>query len=96
LPPAQPAYIFRGHSAQIHSTAFIRKNTRLVTGDADGWIVIWSIAIKRPVTVWRAHEGSILGVSAWGDDKLITCVLDLWYLHYIIRCYNSLQIKDCF
>jgi len=72
LPPPQPAYIFRGHAAQIHSTAFMRSNSRLVTGDADGWIVIWSLDIKRPVAVWKAHEGAILGTSAWGKDKIIT------------------------
>lgn len=72
LPPAQPAYILRGHGSQIHATAFVRSNTRLVTGDADGWIVLWSLAIKRPSAVWKAHDGSILGASAWGDEQLIT------------------------
>jgi hypothetical protein len=72
LPPAQPAYILRGHSAQVHSTEFIRSNSRLVTGDADGWIVVWSLAIKRPVAVWKAHEGTILGARAWGAERLIT------------------------
>ncbi|KAH6676322.1 WD40-repeat-containing domain protein [Halenospora varia] len=70
--PPQPAYILRGHGAQVHSTAFIRGNSRLVTGDAEGWIVVWSLEIKRPVAVWRAHEGAILGADAWGVDKLIT------------------------
>ncbi|KAI6713464.1 WD domain-containing protein [Diplocarpon mali] len=72
LPPAQPAYILRGHASQIHTTAFIRSNSRLVTGDAAGWVVVWSLATKRPVAVWRAHEGVILGASAWGPDKIIT------------------------
>ncbi|KAG4435509.1 hypothetical protein IFR05_009008 [Cadophora sp. M221] len=72
LPPAQPAYILRGHGSQIHSTTFIRSNSRLVTGDADGWIVLWSLATKRPVAVWKAHEGAILGASAWGPEKIIT------------------------
>jgi len=72
LPPAQPAYILRGHASQIHSTSFIRSKTQLVTGDAEGWIVVWSLAIKRPVAVWRAHEGAILGAQAWGSERLIT------------------------
>ena len=74
LPPAQPAYILRGHAAQIHCVSFMRQNMRLVTGDADGWIVIWSLATKRAVAVWRAHEGTLLGARSWGSDKLITCV----------------------
>ncbi|TAQ85930.1 hypothetical protein B7494_g5733 [Chlorociboria aeruginascens] len=72
LPPVQPAYILRGHSAQIHNTTFIRANTRLVTADAEGWVVIWDLSIKRPVAVWKAHEGSILGSCEWGCDKIIT------------------------
>lgn len=50
----------------------MRQNMRLVTGDADGWIVIWSLATKRAVAVWRAHEGTLLGARSWGSDKLIT------------------------
>ncbi len=72
LQPAQPVYILRGHGSEIHAAAFIRSNSRLVTADAEGWIVLWSLAIKRPVAVWKAHEGSILGASGWGNEKLIT------------------------
>lgn len=72
LPPAEPIYILRGHAAQVHAIAFIRSNSRLVSGDSEGWIVSWSLEIKRPVAVWRAHEGAILGVDGWGSDKLIT------------------------
>ncbi|KAK5121743.1 hypothetical protein LTR85_004618 [Meristemomyces frigidus] len=72
LPPAQPAYVLRGHSAQIHSVLFLRQNLRLLSGDADGWVVFWDLPIKRPVAVWRAHSGSILGLGTWGDDRIIT------------------------
>ena len=72
LPAAHPAYILRGHAAQVHSTTFIRANTYLVTGDADGWILVWSLASKRAVAVWRAHEGAILATAAWGQERLIT------------------------
>ncbi|KFY08223.1 hypothetical protein V492_06424 [Pseudogymnoascus sp. VKM F-4246] len=71
-PPPEATYIFRGHAAQIHSTQFIRGNSRLVTGDADGWIVLWGLASRRPTAVWRAHEAAILGVAQWGADRLIT------------------------
>ena len=69
LPPAQPDYVLRGHTAQIHCVYFLRKNLRLLTGDADGWVVLWNLAIKRPVAVWRAHEGSVLGLGSWGVDE---------------------------
>ncbi|KAI4741851.1 WD40 repeat-like protein [Aureobasidium sp. EXF-12298] len=72
LPPAQPAYVLRGHNAQIHSVCFVRHNTRLLTGDAEGWLVLWNLASKRPVAVWRGHSAAILAVSTWTDDRLIT------------------------
>lgn len=75
LPPAQPVYVLRGHAAAIHTILFFRGNTRILTGDAEGWIVIWSVAIKRPVAVWRAHEATILGAQMWEEDKIITYVL---------------------
>lgn len=74
LPPAQPAFILRGHSAQIHAIHFTQENTRLLTADADGWIVSWNLSFKRPVAVWRAHSNAILGLGTWGSDRIITWV----------------------
>lgn len=71
-PPAQPAYVLRGHQAQIHAVRFVRHNSRLLTGDADGWVVLWNIATKRAAAVWRAHDGAILGFGVWGEDNIIT------------------------
>ena len=71
-PPPQPSYIFRGHTAQIHSVRIVHRNSRLLTGDADGWVVCWKLESKRPVAVWRAHHASILGVGEWGFENIIT------------------------
>jgi WD40 repeat protein len=71
-PPAQPSYIFRGHGAAIHSVQILRRNTRLLTGDADGWVVLWKLESKRPVAVWRAHDAAILGTGEWLSDRVIT------------------------
>ena len=76
LPPAKPAYVLRGHTAQIHSLHFFRQNLRLLSGDADGWVVLWNIPIKRPVAVWKPHSGTVLGLSSWGDDRVITHGMD--------------------
>lgn len=72
LPPAQPSYIFRGHGAAIHSVQMVRHNTRLLTGDADGCVVLWKLESKRPVAVWRAHDAAILGTGEWLSDRVIT------------------------
>ncbi|KAL2682951.1 hypothetical protein Neosp_007412 [[Neocosmospora] mangrovei] len=67
-----PKSILRGHKSQVHAAAFIRSNERLVTGDADGFVVVWDLTIMRPKAVWRAHEKAILGIRGWGEDKIIT------------------------
>lgn len=72
LPPAQPSYILRGHTSQIHSVQFARKNTRLLTGDADGWVIYWKLETKRALAVWKAHDGAILSAAEWAYDKVIT------------------------
>jgi WD40 repeat protein len=74
LPPAQPSYILRGHTSQIHSVQFVRQNSRLLTGDADGWIVYWKVETKRALAVWKAHDGPILGTEQWGYNNIITSV----------------------
>ncbi|KAI7179206.1 hypothetical protein D0869_07987 [Hortaea werneckii] len=71
-PPLQPSYILRGHTAQVHAVLFLRENLRLLSGDADGWVVLWDVPIKRPVAVWRAHKSTILGLGSWGECKIIT------------------------
>lgn len=77
LPPAQPAYILRGHSAQVHALHFTQDNHRLLTGDADGWLVSWNLAFKRPVASWKAHGKVILGLGAWGQDRIISYVISV-------------------
>ncbi|KAI6782768.1 ASTRA-associated protein-like protein [Emericellopsis cladophorae] len=71
-PPA-PKSILRGHKSQVHASVFLdHDTTRLLTGDADGFVVLWDLTILRPRAVWRAHESAILGVRGWGTDKIIT------------------------
>lgn len=71
--PAQPVYVLRGHSAQIHAVVFTRDNERIITADADGWVVVWNVGTRRPVAVWKAHEGTVMNVVGW-DGKIITWV----------------------
>ncbi|CAN8101894.1 unnamed protein product [Discula destructiva] len=70
--PPQPKSILRGHKAQVHAAAFLRSNERLLTGDADGFVVAWDLTIMRPRAVWQAHQNAILGIAGWGPDKVIT------------------------
>ncbi|KAL4931633.1 WD40 repeat domain-containing protein [Aspergillus undulatus] len=71
-PPATPTYILRGHSAAIHALQIFANNLRLISGDANGWIIVWDLIFKRPVAVWKAHEGAVLEVKGFslGDGKV--------------------------
>lgn len=75
LPPPQPTFVLRGHTAQIHALNFTYDNRRLVSGDADGWLVSWDLAVKRPVGSWKAHNQAVLGLGSWGQDRIISCAL---------------------
>lgn len=70
--PPRPKAILRGHKAQVHASVFIRSNERLLTGDADGFVIVWDLSIMRATAVWHAHDNAILGISEWGPDKVIT------------------------
>jgi len=70
--PAVPAYIFRGHVSPIHALHFFASNAFLISADSVGWLVVWSLASRRAVAVWKAHEGGILGIKSWGGQRLIT------------------------
>ncbi|KAB8298094.1 hypothetical protein EYC80_001856 [Monilinia laxa] len=74
IPPGapQPSYILRGHATPVHVAKFIRGNTRLVTGDAEGWVVVWSLETRRAAAAWRAHEGVLLAVGEWGGERVVT------------------------
>ncbi|EGC47488.1 WD40 repeat-containing protein [Histoplasma capsulatum var. duboisii H88] len=63
LPPATPTYILRGHGSPIHALRFYSGNSRLISGDAEGWVVVWNMRTKRAVASWRAHGSAILGVE---------------------------------
>ena len=77
LPPATPAYVFRGHTSAVNALHFFSNNAYLASADADGWIVVWSLVTRRPNAVWRAHQGGILGIKNWGETTLITYVTGL-------------------
>jgi WD40 repeat protein len=72
LPPAQPSYVLRGHAAQVHALRFWKGNSRLLSGDAEGWVILWDVSTKRAVAVWKAHGSAILGVNVWGENTVLT------------------------
>lgn len=68
-PPATPTYILRGHAAPVHALHLFANNLRLISGDAEGWIVIWDMVSKRPVASWKAHEGAVLEAKGYKTEQ---------------------------
>ncbi|KAJ9626153.1 Astra associated protein 1 Asa1 [Knufia peltigerae] len=70
--PAVPTYILRGHDAPIHALRFYSRNAYLASGDSEGWLIIWSLATKRPVAVWKGHEGAVMCIRHWTHKRLVS------------------------
>lgn len=67
--PLQPKHTLRAHSAPVHTLRFCRRNTRLISGDEKGIVVVWAFPEFRPLIVWEAHPGNaVLGVDVWDDE----------------------------
>ena len=60
--------------------AIYKKHQVLLSGDSDGFVIVWSLASYRPKAIWKAHEKALLGISIAGsfiishgrDNKLYT------------------------
>ncbi|CAI2173318.1 15885_t:CDS:2, partial [Funneliformis geosporum] len=69
--PLIPIYIFRGHKDQINHLEFYQNNTRLISGDAGGIIIIWNMKTMRPTLQFKAHNEGILK-CLFLNNKLIS------------------------
>jgi ASTRA-associated protein 1 len=69
--PPVPTYILRGHDAPVHALNFYDGNSFLASGDSDGWLVIWSLSSRRPLAVWKAHDGGVLQIRYWARRGLV-------------------------
>lgn len=54
-------FALRGHRAGVSAMAACGAD--LVSADRDGWVVVWSVATRRPRARWRAHEGHVATVE---------------------------------
>ncbi|KAK9479021.1 WD40 repeat-like protein [Lipomyces japonicus] len=77
----------RAHNSPITSVAFHADNTRLVSGDEEGWVIQWSIITRRPMSIFRPHRGVILALHWLKDDLLLTHARDNKI--YVFRIENQ-------
>ncbi|KZT53245.1 WD40 repeat-like protein [Calocera cornea HHB12733] len=92
MPAPSPTHILRQHNAQINALAFSADNSLIYSGDSDGMVCIVYCKILRPVSLWQAHTGSILGIEGW-DGKVVTHGRDnklhVWLLPAIIEAISD-------
>ncbi|GEQ71940.1 hypothetical protein JCM33374_g5626 [Metschnikowia sp. JCM 33374] len=71
-----PKFSLRAHKAAL--TCIITHQDKLISSDRDGWIIVWNLASRRPMALWRGHDGHILtlkstsmGLISHGRDSMI-------------------------
>jgi WD40 repeat protein len=79
-PPPDPLYVLRPHGAEITSLSFVPVETpnfqdrvpreSLVSGDVGGDVSLWSLATRRVIVRWRAHDAGVLETAALPDNRL--------------------------
>lgn len=87
-PPA-PVYILRGHAAPIHALHIFHDNLRLISADANGWVVVWDLVLKRPVVAWKAHDGAVLEAKASSSSSGFGKATEVYTYdspHYVLSC----------
>lgn len=77
----RPFFVLRGHSSEIQCLHFssssicasdvLPDQDTIISGDAQGYVIVWSLVTFRPLAVWKAHEKAILSVSTW-NNKILT------------------------
>ncbi|CAG8275032.1 unnamed protein product [Penicillium olsonii] len=89
---ATPVYILRGHNAPIHALHIYNQNLRLISGDANGWIVVWDLVTKRPVAAWKAHAGAVLEVKGFKLGSGVTEIYTHGRDHKL--CIWKIRVED--
>jgi len=56
-----------GHYGPVLSVAFSRDGGRILSGGADGEVILWDIASARPVRTFRGHMGPVTSVAFSGE-----------------------------
>ncbi|OBA18962.1 WD40 repeat-like protein [Metschnikowia bicuspidata var. bicuspidata NRRL YB-4993] len=92
--PMLPKFSLRAHKAPL--TCLTCHQDKLVSSDRDGFIIIWNLTSRRPMALWRAHDGHILtlklspmGLISHGRDSMIR-IWDL-SLEYLKTCSENMS-----
>lgn len=83
---------FRGHIESITCVSEFdySGNMTIVSSDCRGWIFWWDMKMRRPISVWRGHQASIISLFQASKNILISHSRDsdikLWDLSNYKNC----------
>lgn len=92
LPAPSPIHLLRSHSSAVSTLFISTDNERIYSGDSTGQAVVTSTRSLRPLTSWKAHTDSLLGIEEWGS-QIITHGRDN-KLHVWARPEESASIRQ--
>lgn len=88
-----PFFVLRGHASEVQclhfpgpafSEAHSLQEDCLISGDSDGYVILWSMATFRPLAIWKAHNRALLTVETLGKQVLSHGRDDKVYLWEIV------------
>lgn len=84
LPAPSPIHLLRSHSSAVSTLFISTDNERIYSGDSTGQAVVTSTRSLRPLTSWKAHTDSLLGIEEWGS-QIITSVAVFLPWHFFSK-----------
>ncbi|RCH80524.1 ASTRA complex subunit, partial [Rhizopus stolonifer] len=90
LPPP-PEYVFREHKATVNHVHIFDRDQHFASCDAEGWVVVWKMKTRRPISKWKAHKESCLKVTTIENHTLISQGRDNM-IHIWKSCLNEPEL----
>ncbi|TPX41702.1 hypothetical protein SeMB42_g05457 [Synchytrium endobioticum] len=96
-PAPEAEFLFRGHESDVRAVSFLPDGRGLLSADAAGVIVIWSLDTKRPLRKWQAHSRVIYAMEViQGTSSAPT--MSLMILSQardgLLRVWDARQVMD--
>ncbi|KAG2741017.1 WD40 repeat-like protein [Suillus brevipes Sb2] len=88
LPAPSPIHLLRSHSSAVSTLFISTDNERIYSGDSTGQAVVTSTRSLRPLTSWKAHTDSLLGIEEWGSQIITQGHATLSDLSTPTKCYS--------
>lgn len=81
-----PAYTLRGHKSSVTTERVVynvgsefREKPYLISGDEDGFIIVWDLTVRRPLLSFHPHTSQVISIRQLPNGLVLTHGRD----HYI-------------